>query len=82
MKFVKGQCVRTSEQGKTYYFDGRENVTGTVIEHNGNIVNVRTGPGRQDTCLMYDNCLEPVAPSEEEVAEAIASINQTPRRGQ
>lgn len=84
MKFTKGTKVCTNEQGRRYYdvHDQRSNITGIVVDQAGSVVTVKYGPNRRDTFQMYDNCLEPVAPSDDEVAKAIESIAQTPRRGQ
>lgn len=76
--------VHLSERGRNYYSqnpgDERLNLVGYVTYSNAHITYVRPdGGGRPLT--VYTNCIEPV-PSDDEVAEVIESIIQTPRRGQ
>jgi hypothetical protein len=83
-EFIKGDHVRTSTQGRKYYYlqdDHRKNLTGRILEVNGHVVRVRYGNGPYDVASMYDNCIERLV-TEDDVAKAIESITQTPRRGQ
>ena len=83
-KFSKGDHVRTSTQGREYYVreehDVRKNLTGRIQEVSGHVVRVRYGDGPYDVASMYDNCIEHFV-TEDDVAKAIESITQTPRRG-
>jgi hypothetical protein len=82
-EFIKGDRVRTSTQGRKYYVqdDHRKNLTGRIQEVSGHTVRVRYGDGPYDVASMYDNCIEHFV-TEDDVATAIESTTQTPRRGQ
>lgn len=83
-QFAKGQRVRLNERGRTYYKDDvtntRQNLVGIVTYTNAAITYVRPDGGGA-VVIVYTNCIT-LSPSDDEVAEAIESITQTPRRGQ
>jgi hypothetical protein len=75
-----GDRVRTNAQGHKYYSqnpgDARINIEGVIQDIAGHTVGIRG-------YRLYENCVElvPAGPSEDEVAAAIESIANTPRRG-
>lgn len=79
-KFIKGDHVRTSAQGRRTYtvdpHDIRKNIDGRVISVIANIVKVRYGDEPYDVASMYDNCVEHFVP------EVTTAPTKTPRRGQ
>lgn len=83
-QFTSGQRIRLNDQGTRYYAqipgDERQNLIGTVTYSNAHVTYVRPDKGGRPL-TVYTNCIA-LVPSDDDVAEAIESITQTPRRGQ